>query len=369
MPQITFKIAGTEETICVSSTDQHIVDWAERYLSGMCHKFTEIEAPTFKVKVIFSDLIVQKYFDIINKIEHQVVFGFDSREILKINTDKFYEDYFDPSTPVLYRQSDRDYTIVLASRSRWPALEVARFVREIIVGHLQKEGWTVIHAAAVSFNNRAVLIAGPKGAGKTTTLIGLIAAGFQYISNDRVLIKGNLNRIDLIPFSGTIDIGLGTLLDYEWGESTIRQWETLLYPQRRLRADEVLKLPTSRWSELADKICLMPEELVRLFSGSAHKQSAILSIALFPKIVEGNKNRISFSNINERETVNILQESIVTTLGDKSFPHWLGGIAEQPSFPNLELLGVSGLRLTLEKGATASQEFRTLGEDIRKNFK
>jgi len=54
-------------------------------------------------------------------------------------------------------------------------------------------GWEMIHASAVSDGERAVLIAGPGGAGKTTTSVALVArAGMQLLSENLVFCDGEL---------------------------------------------------------------------------------------------------------------------------------------------------------------------------------
>ena len=50
--------------------------------------------------------------------------------------------------------------------------------------------WTPVHAAAVARNGAAILVAGRGGIGKTTTALVCAEAGWDYISDDFVLIGG-----------------------------------------------------------------------------------------------------------------------------------------------------------------------------------
>jgi hypothetical protein len=61
-----------------------------------------------------------------------------------------------------------------------------------IAWHLKAtRGWEMIHASAVAEGDRCVLIAGPGGAGKTTTCIGLVArAGMRLVSENLVFTDG-----------------------------------------------------------------------------------------------------------------------------------------------------------------------------------
>lgn len=64
-----------------------------------------------------------------------------------------------------------------------------RVVREIAISCARATGPVELHASAVRWRGRCVVIAGSKGAGKTTTLARLAAsAGAGIVANDRVLL-------------------------------------------------------------------------------------------------------------------------------------------------------------------------------------
>ena len=66
---------------------------------------------------------------------------------------------------------------------------VMRVVRELAMLESLERGDLLVHAAAAVHRGRAILIAGQKRAGKTTTLLSLLSSGqAQYLSNDRVLV-------------------------------------------------------------------------------------------------------------------------------------------------------------------------------------
>ena len=69
-----------------------------------------------------------------------------------------------------------------------------RILREIAMNHCLTLGHQLIHCAALSYNNKGILIAGPKGAGKTTLLMGLLhLSGYSYIANDRASVDFDNN--------------------------------------------------------------------------------------------------------------------------------------------------------------------------------
>ena len=52
-----------------------------------------------------------------------------------------------------------------------------------------RRGHVLLHASAVSRDGRTAVLAGPPGAGKSTSALHLVEAGFHCLSNDRVLAK------------------------------------------------------------------------------------------------------------------------------------------------------------------------------------
>jgi hypothetical protein len=67
---------------------------------------------------------------------------------------------------------------------------VMRVVRELVMVHLQRAGWMLVHAAGFIVDDGAVIVAGPKRAGKTTLLMHALESGrARFIANDRLAIR------------------------------------------------------------------------------------------------------------------------------------------------------------------------------------
>lgn len=64
--------------------------------------------------------------------------------------------------------------------------------------HLRRRGKFLLHAFAAAFEGQAVLLVGGIGAGKTTTGLSLLNAGWQLLSNDSPVVVGN-GRIQQYP--------------------------------------------------------------------------------------------------------------------------------------------------------------------------
>ena len=87
-------------------------------------------------------------------------------------------------------QAGRGEVLVLAGSHR-PRVRSAlmRPVREWAMDAAQQRGGALLHAAACALGGQAVIIAGPKEAGKTSLLTYLLmSAGARFLANDRVLI-------------------------------------------------------------------------------------------------------------------------------------------------------------------------------------
>jgi hypothetical protein len=130
---------------------------------------------------------------------HLVFSGFDSRSSLMINLRNL--SGIGRFTPELAR-NDRFWKTIL-----FPSLFA-------IVG--PSAGLTLLHCAAVAWNGSGLLLAGESGSGKSTLSLALAQEGFDFLSDDRTMIRG----------------GNGKLL--AWG----------LSPEMKQRADALAHFPT-----------------------------------------------------------------------------------------------------------------------------
>lgn len=100
-------------------------------------------------------------------------------------------------------------------------IALARYavLQELIAGDAQQYSTSaVLHASAVSFGDRAVIIAGESGSGKSTLTGGLVYEGAGYIGDDLVPLSRDGSRIGAFPVALSVKKGA---------------WETLqpLYPE------------------------------------------------------------------------------------------------------------------------------------------
>jgi HprK-related kinase B len=77
-----------------------------------------------------------------------------------------------------------------------------------------ERGSVLFHASAVSWGGRTVALVGPPGAGKSTSALHLVEAGFQFLSNDRVLARAVGTGVEALGYPKQPRVNPGTLLHH-----------------------------------------------------------------------------------------------------------------------------------------------------------
>ena len=75
-------------------------------------------------------------------------------------------------------------------------------------------GHVLLHASAVSLDQRTAVLAGPPGAGKSTSALHLVEAGFRCLSNDRVLAKPMPDMVEALGYPKQPRVNPGTLVGH-----------------------------------------------------------------------------------------------------------------------------------------------------------
>jgi hypothetical protein len=78
--------------------------------------------------------------------------------------------------------------VIACHRDDHARLGLMRVVRELATGALSSRGRLPVHCAAFEMDGKAVLICGPKHAGKTSLLVHALQSGGTFLSNDRVFV-------------------------------------------------------------------------------------------------------------------------------------------------------------------------------------
>jgi hypothetical protein len=91
--------------------------------------------------------------------------------------------------------------------TRWPLRHYKQAIFITLYQHLRRRGLHLIHASAIGQDGRAALIAGQGGAGKTTTMLTCVAAGFQFLGDDTTLLQRTpSDAVDVIALLSTLDV-------------------------------------------------------------------------------------------------------------------------------------------------------------------
>jgi hypothetical protein len=124
-----------------------------------------------------------------------------------------------PDTPSqIWRLRLRTVDIVVPPRSRSYDVVQSMYaaVRQIQLLAASETEMAVLHAAAVAVEQGVLLLCGPKGAGKTTLALALMARGAVYMSSDRTILWKTQDGTRAAGWIGTFRIspdGLGLVLD------------------------------------------------------------------------------------------------------------------------------------------------------------
>lgn len=95
----------------------------------------------------------------------------------------------EPVRDVYLRLDRRDVHLVGNGRSDQGRAMLMRVVRELAVDRTLHSGGAILHACALATPEGVVVIAGTEGAGKTSTLLSILAQGCAgYVANDRIAV-------------------------------------------------------------------------------------------------------------------------------------------------------------------------------------
>ena len=101
---------------------------------------------------------------------------------------------------------------IVRDPARWPLEHYQQAIFISLYQHLQARGLYLIHASAIGRNGQAILFSAKSGAGKTTTMLTCVEAGFQFYSDDATLLRltGD-GQIEVVSLLGCMNVTNKTL--------------------------------------------------------------------------------------------------------------------------------------------------------------
>ena len=149
---------------------------------------------------------------------------------------------------------------------------------------LLERGWVPMHSACAAKDGRSICISGPKGSGKTSTLLNLLARnGCDLVAVDKFLLRDGGSRLEVCGIPGKIGIRVGSAT----GHPPLLDWlsDTTAHFFPHISADEVRHIAaTNTPAQLRarrEKLHLTPAELAGLF-GTSITLTAPLGLLLIP---------------------------------------------------------------------------------------
>ena len=124
------------------------------------------------------------------EIPHTARFLYESEDVV-LKADGFvrYGDWYGKARSVADLQQ-KQAVIVVPGLNGLNIDFVSRFIfRPVLDRLLAANGYIPFHAAGVVSSDGGCLIMGPAGAGKSSLVKGLVESGFQFLADDRILIK------------------------------------------------------------------------------------------------------------------------------------------------------------------------------------
>ena len=145
---------------------------------------------------------------------------------------------------------------------------VKRSLRNVMKLLLMEKGWLPFHSAACVWNDTGICILGGKFAGKTSTLVNLLARpGARFVSNDTLFLRDGGAFLEGCGFPNKAGLRIGALAAYprlvEWIEKTTDSF----YPQIDAETfrDIVATTPADQLGGRSEKIVLLSTELAEQF--------------------------------------------------------------------------------------------------------
>jgi hypothetical protein len=141
---------------------------------------------------------------------------------------------------------------------------VKRSLRNLMKLLFMEKGWLPFHSAACIWNDTGICILGGKFAGKTSTLVNLLARpGARFVSNDNLFLRDGGTCLEGCGFPNKAGLRIGALVAFprlvDWIEKTTDSF----YPQINAETfrDIVATTPPDELGSRSEKIVLLSTEL------------------------------------------------------------------------------------------------------------
>lgn len=96
---------------------------------------------------------------------------------------------------------------------RTHANQVVNFINNRYMQWRLRQGFLLAHASAVGREGHCLVLCGPSGAGKSTTALALVSEGMDFVTNDRLLMRGTDRGVECYGIPKHPRVNPGTVLN------------------------------------------------------------------------------------------------------------------------------------------------------------
>lgn len=207
------------------------------------------------------------------------------------------------SLPVLTCASDSHISIVVGGTALDGARALLRTMRELSMRYSERAGCAVFHSASAIFAELggAILIAGPKGSGKTTALLKVLPFSQGYIGNDRVIVDRDLN-LHYVPLP--LRVAQSTAFEAKWLGLNCERLAAF-----EVGVDSKMTISPSFLAQLGITLCVSPVRCVAL---------------IFPHITfDGDDDFVAVEELSYKATLDEIKKSCFTPNEESWLSSWL----------------------------------------------
>ena len=147
--------------------------------------------------------------------------------------------------------------------------QVVNFVNNRYMQWRLAQGFLLAHAGAVASEGRCIALCGPSGAGKSTAALGLLSAGLDFVSNDRLLFRARGDEVEVQGVPKHPRVNPGTVLHNTLLDGMIEE------PER----SRLLALPSEELRELERKYDVIIDGV--LGPGRFRMQAELAALVVF----------------------------------------------------------------------------------------
>ncbi|MFD0367675.1 hypothetical protein [Streptomyces sp. NPDC127114] len=287
------------QAVTVTSMTDTVPAWATRYLGGWwsAEPTTEIDGPTVSADLDEAELLALA--DVVEQGDAETV-EYAGAELLVVRNGGLVTAVQEDRS-LAYRW-DEDWRLlrIVGTDETDIATAAARLARELIRAQLLADGWSILHASAVTDADGAtILTLGDKGAGKTTTGLTLARAGWQLLANDRIFARVDEHGVvQVLPWPSAAAFGFG-LLDafdlFETVRTRLASGEQMHPTQHQKVTDALLagrREPLWKANGKELKPQFWPDQLTTWLSMPLATEGYAVGI-LYPQITAGTAPRLT----------------------------------------------------------------------------